>query len=404
MRIRGRSASVRRMSRGIPRAVIDLGLPLGLLALGVVEIAPSSSPNDYPPPHWAHLVLLAAISGALVFRRRRPTTVFAAVGLLTGVWIWVLYHPAQQQGPLEGFLGLLLAFYALGAYAERRGLMLAVPFVVLGLASDVVALVQGRPAGNSLPSWIFYGAIFAFGRVLRSRLRLARALSDRAAQLEVEREEKARRAVLDERARIARELHDVISHAVSVMVVQASAERRALGDAPGTTRETLATIERTGREALVELRRLLGVLRHTGDEPSLVPQPGLAELTALVAQAREAGLEAELEVEGELESLPPGVDLSAYRIVQESLTNVIKHASASRVTVAVRRRRDRIEIEVRDDGRGREPGAGGGHGLIGMRERAALYGGSLEAGPASGGGWRVGARLPVEAEAPVPVA
>jgi signal transduction histidine kinase len=391
------------MRRTIVRSAIDVGLPVGLFVLGVVEITATSSPGDYPAPAWAHLVMLAAICGTLVLRRRWPTAVFVASGALGAVWIWTLYDPTSQQGPLEGFLAGLLAFYALGAYADRRGVLIAIPFVVLGLIGDVVALALGRSPGNSLPSWIFYGVIFAFGRVLRSRLGLARALADRAAQLEVEREEKARRAVLEERARIARELHDVISHAVSVMVVQASAERRALGEELETTRETLATIERAGREALVELRRLLGVLRHTQDEPSLAPQPGLAELGGLVAEAREAGLETDLAVEGGLEHLPAGVDLSAYRIVQEALTNVLKHAAASCVVISVRRNGDSLELEVSDDGRGGEARQGG-HGLIGMGERAALYGGNLDAGPIAGGGWRVSARLPLETPAAEPVA
>ncbi len=391
------------MRSAVTRSVIDLGLPLGLLVLGVVEITATSSPGDYPSPAWAHLVMLAAICATLVFRRRWPTAVLVATGALGTVWIWTLYDPTHQQGPLEGFLAGLLAFYALGAYAERRGVLIAIPFVVLGLVGDVVALALGRSPGNSLPSWIFYGVIFAFGRVLRSRLGLARALAERAAQLEVEREEKARRAVLEERARIARELHDVISHAVSMMVVQASAERRALGEELETTRDTLATIERAGREALVELRRLLGVLRHTRDEPSLVPQPGLAELGALVAEAREAGLEATLSVDGELGHLPAGVDLSAYRIVQEALTNVLKHAAASQVAVSVRRDGNSLELEVSDDGRGGDSREGG-HGLIGMGERAALYGGSLDAGPVAAGGWRVRARLPLEEGVAVSVA
>jgi signal transduction histidine kinase len=392
------------MRRRISRLVVDVGLPLGLLGLGVVEITTTLSQDVYPAPHWAHLVLLAAVSATLVFRRRWPTTVFLATGALVAAWMWALYDPTHQQGPLEGFLALLLAFYALGAYAERRGVLIALPVVGLELAPDVVAVALGRSLGDSLPAWIFYGVVFAFGRVLRSRLGIARALAERAAELEVEREEKAKRAVLEERARIARELHDVISHAVSVMVVQAAAEGRALGVELETTRETLATIERTGREALAELRRLLGVLRHTGDEPTLGPQPGLGELETLAEQAREAGLGVELTIEGELGGLPPGVDLSAYRIVQEALTNVLRHAAASRVVVSVRRGSDRLELEVVDDGSGGPAvAAGGGHGLVGMGARASQYGGSLEAGPVAGG-WKVSAQLPLDEPVPVPIA
>jgi signal transduction histidine kinase len=391
------------MRRRVPHALVDWGLPSALLALGLVEIFATSPAADYPSPHWAHAVLLAAICALLVARRRHPTPVFAGSTVLTIVWMRTLYDPVAQQGPLEGFLATLLAFYAVGAYADRRGVQRALPVVAVGVGNDLVALVQGRPTGNSLPSWIFYAAVFAFGRILRSRLRLADQLAERAAQLEVEQEEKARRAVLEERTRIARELHDVISHAVSVMVVQASVERRAVPDAAATTKETLATIERTGREALVELRRLLGVLRQSGEELSLTPQPGLDDLHALAAQLRESGLTVELDVDEGEERLSPGIELSAYRIVQEALTNVLKHARATRVEVTLRNNGDRLELEVADDGRGSGSRPGSGHGLIGMRERAALYGGSLEAGPAPGGGWRITVLLPLEAAAPLPV-
>jgi signal transduction histidine kinase len=236
------------------------------------------------------------------------------------------------------------------------------------------------------------------GRALRRRQALAAALQDRAARLERDQEAKARSAVTDERARIARELHDVIAHSLSVIVIQAAAERRVLGEEHAATKEVLGSIEHTGRQALVELRRLLGVIRKSDDRPALRPQPTLEHLDELLEQVREAGLTVQLQTQGERVPLPPGVDLSAYRIVQEALTNVLKHADASHAEVLVCYHPSELDLEVIDDGHGPTDGPGG-HGLVGMRERVALYGGILEAGRRDGGGYRLHARLRFE---PVP--
>jgi signal transduction histidine kinase len=221
-------------------------------------------------------------------------------------------------------------------------------------------------------------------------------LRERARQLERQREEKARTAVAEERGRIARELHDVVAHSVSVMVVQAQAGQRLLAD-PDLAGGAFRAIEASGREALVELRRLLGILRTGAEQPAIGPQPGLGSLGVLLEQVREAGLPVELRVEGEQVQLPPGVDLAAYRIVQEALTNTLKHAGSARAEIIVRYGPSAVELEVLDDGRG-APAAtnGSGHGLIGMRERVALYGGRLEAEPRKAGGFAVRARLPLE--------
>jgi signal transduction histidine kinase len=215
---------------------------------------------------------------------------------------------------------------------------------------------------------------------------------------ERERDVAAREAVVEERARIARELHDVIAHNVSMMVLQAGAERRVLNGSAGSTREVLQTIEQVGRSALTEMRRLLGMLRSDAAE-SLRPQPGLEDLPALAAQVREAGLPVELRIEGEPRSLPAGIELSAFRIVQEALTNTIKHAGQARAQVSVRYGADMLELEIVDDGRGAdrdtaEGAVGKGHGLVGMRERVALYGGRLAVGGHPAGGFAVRARLP----------
>jgi len=219
---------------------------------------------------------------------------------------------------------------------------------------------------------------------------------ERATRAEREREERARVAVADERARIARELHDVVGHSVSVMTVQASAVRRLLLPEQQREREALLVVERTGREALAEMRRMVGVLRRPEEAPALAPQPSLEHLDKLVAQAREAGLPVELRVEGDSVQLPAGVDLTAYRLIQEGLTNTIKHARATRAEVVVRYTGDHVELAVSDDGDGGGSGDGGGHGLVGMRERVSVYGGELEAGSAPSGGYRLRARLPIE--------
>jgi signal transduction histidine kinase len=278
--------------------------------------------------------------------------------------------------------------------------------VIVGVASGaalaVVALWPG--SGSDLLDLSFGALLLAGAWVLGDSARVRRAytteLEARAAWLARERDFEAQRAVTAERARIARELHDVIAHHVSMMVVQAEAgpvvaER----DPPGAAR-AFDGIAGIGRQALVEMRRLLGVLRSESDEPppSLAPQPGVAQLPSLVDQIRQTGLEVDLEVEGKPVPLPAGMDLSAYRIVQEALTNAVKHAGPSRVRVLVRYGDRDLRIEVRDDGRGPAPAAangGPGHGLIGMRERVHLFGGDLTAGPAPDGGFTVAARLPL---------
>jgi len=201
---------------------------------------------------------------------------------------------------------------------------------------------------------------------------------------------------VQERSRIARELHDAIAHNVSVMVVQAGAERRVLDETSGSTREGLETIERIGRGALTEMRRLVGMLRSDVGDP-LAPQPGLDDLPTLITQVREAGLPVELHLDGPPRALPVGLELSAYRIVQEALTNALKHAGEAHASVYVRYGVDSLELEIIDDGAGTQtPVASGGHGLVGMRERVSVYGGELEAGPRPEGGYRLHASLPVE--------
>jgi signal transduction histidine kinase len=219
----------------------------------------------------------------------------------------------------------------------------------------------------------------------------ARLAEERARRME----EEARQAVEDERGRITRELHDVLAHSVSVMTVQASAVRRLLTPEQEREREALMTVEETGRQALAEMRRLLGIMRTDAERPALAPQPGIGTLPELVEQVRQSGLPVELTVEGAPVKLPAGVDLSAYRIVQEALTNTLKHAGPAHAWVAVRYAGEDVEIEVANDGSSDNGGDGTGHGLVGMRERVALCGGELQCGPRPGGGFKISARLPV---------
>jgi signal transduction histidine kinase len=345
----------------------------------------------------ANAVLFLLMIVPLGWRRRAPLPVLAIVMGSTVVGFYALYDPASQTHP-DPFLPFLIAIYSVAAHADKRhaavGAVIAAAAI---LAIDAPVLLAGV-VPNDVYAWLLYALAWILGRALRHRQDLAATLQHRAARLELDQEAKARSAVTDERARIARELHDVIAHSLSVIVVQAAAERRILGQEHTTTKEVLGSIEHTGRQALVELRRLLGVIRKTDDRPTLQPQPTLAHLDELLAQVREAGLAVQLQTHGERVPLPPGVDLSAYRIVQEALTNVLKHADASHAEVLVCYHPGELELEVSDDGRGPTDGSGG-HGLVGMRERVALYGGVLEAGRRDGGGYRLHARLRFE---PVP--
>ena len=349
-------------------------------------------------PRVANAVLFLLMIVPLGWRRRAPLSVLAIVMGSTVVGFYALYDLASQVHP-DPFLPFLLAIYSVAAHADRRraviGGLLAAAAI---LAIDAPVLLAGA-VPNDVYAWLLYGLAWILGRALRRRQDLAAALQDRAALLEHDQEAKARSAVADERARIARELHDVIAHSLSVIVVQAAAERRILGQDHATTKEVLGSIEHTGRQALVELRRLLGVIRKTDQPPALRPQPTLARLDELLAQVRDAGLAVQLQTQGEPVPLPPGVDLSAYRIVQEALTNVLKHANARHAEVLVCYHPGELELEVSDDGHGPTNGSGGGHGLVGMGERVALYGGALEAGRRDGGGYRLHARLRFE---PVP--
>ena len=294
-----------------------------------------------------------------------------------------------------------MAVYASGAYTSRRDGRLAAGVIAVMVVVTAVAIGE-----DVIGDIVFIGgilfAVWGAATVVRSRQELAGALAERTVELEHEREETAKLAVAEERARIARELHDVVAHSVSMMVVQAGAERRALGDERPETAAVLGTIEDTGRAAMAELRRLLGLLRRSDDELALAPQPSLSHLDDLVEQVREAGMPVDLRIEGEPRPIAAGIDLSAYRIVQEALTNALKHAGPASALVSVRYGDGELEIEITDDGADAAAGdvVAGGHGLVGMRERVALMGGDMAAGRRRGGGYAVRARLPLAGDVP----
>ena len=368
-----------------------------LVGVGMIEAALQVivQRNDHLAPTislWISVPLVVVMIAPLLWWRRFPFGAPAAVFVIGSVESFV--DGRLVIFTVATFLAVLAAVFLFGILEDRRQAVIGLA-IALG-AAGVVSL--NDPHG----SWSDYGgAVLLFsiswlaGFAIGRKLEQAVAAQERAERVEREREAEARAAVAEERARIARELHDVVGHSVSVMTVQASAVRRRLTPDQEQEREALEIVEQTGREALAEMRRLVGVLRRPEEAPALAPQPSLEHLDRLVAQARESGLPVDLRVEGDPVQLPPGLDLTAYRLVQEGLTNAIKHARASKADVLVRYGDGSVEVSVTDDGSGDGDGGGGGHGLVGMRERVTVYGGELEAGPRPEGGYSLRARLPV---------
>jgi signal transduction histidine kinase len=375
----------------VPRAAevadaILVALLAGTALIGAL-ITGASLPNA---------VFAAAIALPLLARRRAPLLVLVLV--IAAGYVGYAVGP-DVGGGLQSWIVLNVAVYTVAAHCSRtRALIGAAVTAAFVLLFEIPKLVEGAPLADVAGEWISLGGVWLLGRWVRRRRRSLADLERHAADLEADREALAREAVAEERARIAREMHDAVAHGVSVMVLQAGAAEQVLGSSPERARESLQTIQDTGREAIVELQRMLGVLRDPVQDISLAPQPGVARLDALLGQVRAAGLPVELSVEGQPQRLPPGVDRSAYRIVQEGLTNTLKHAGPAHAFVTLRYGNRALELEVLDDGRGGESANGGGFGLIGMRERAALYGGELDAGARPGGGFALRARLPLEQE------
>jgi signal transduction histidine kinase len=368
-------------------------LILVALGLGLFGAVASQDEADGPTgPLWFDLLAVVAIVTPLLFRRHFPFGAPIAVGAAVGLTTLV-----DERLVPKDFIPFVAGCAAVFLVGLRRDRAQAVTGIVLAIGIE--ALVAYRDPLKNLSAFIatciVFGLIWTVAFALGRKFQEADEARERAARAEREREERARSAVTEERARIARELHDVVGHSVSVMTVQASAVRRLLRPEQEREREALLVVERTGREALAEMRRMVGVLRRPEEGPALAPQPSLEHVERLVEQAREAGLSVELRVEGDRQLLPAGVDLTAYRLVQEGLTNALKHAQAEQAQVVVRYGDGDVEVTVSDDGRGAGSGDGGGHGLVGMRERVAVYGGELEAGPQAEGGYRLRAKLPV---------
>ena len=350
---------------------------------------------DYRRPDvWAvALVLLSSVP--LAWRRRAPLPVLVVV-LATSV-----AGAAARYNSSAGGLAVLVALYTVAAHCDRRRSVAAAVLTAVGVLIVLATAPEHIEAIDVVGNYVVFATAWILGDNVGVRRAYVAELEARATRLEQQQEEQARRAVGRERGRIARELHDIVAHHMSVMVVQAGGARRVLDTDPDQAREALASIETTGRQALSEMRLLLGVLRSDDDAAGdgLGPQPGVKALDGLVEQLRDLGLPVELKVEGEPRPLAEGVDLSAYRIVQEALTNTLKHAGRAQAKVVLRYGADDVVVEVVDDGRGAGAdavnGPATGHGLVGMRERVALFGGDLRTGPRPGGGYLVHARLPL---------
>jgi signal transduction histidine kinase len=396
------------------RVLVDTALAVVIFLLGLGQAVHGG---------WTTLLIEVVMTAPVAFRRRAPILAFATC-IAGGAWqmIAAISH-LPGSGPIASDVAVLVLIYTVAAYRPRRDSIIAMLICLAGSALAVIAWIplartgSVPPIGPSAPGppppadvWLARGlfAVVLFGGstltawVLGDSMRYRRGyyaeLEDKAARLEAERNAQAKVAAAAERARIARELHDVVAHHVSVMVVQADGAGYALRSDPDRAATALKAISCTGRQALTEMRRLLGVLRSAGDQAQLAPMPGLGELRELLDQAREAGLGVAYTLTGTPRELPEGAELAAYRVVQEALTNTRKHAGlAATAAVTLRYEPDGLIVEVTDDGMAAPASDAGGHGLAGMRERIAMYGGTVEAGPLAGGGFSVVARLPCPA-------
>lgn len=370
----------------------DVALGLAITLFGLF-----SAYRDHVQLDFLSVPLLIFQTLPVIWRRRDPMRCLFITGSAITIYSLLGYSDSSAG------VGIFIAFYTVAANMSRRRATVAAAITAVGIFISFASYA----AFNSMSGWtstmtvtyFSFAVAWLIGDNLRVRRAYTKQLEERAAELELEKEEKAAQAVTEERARIARELHDVVAHYVSVMVVQAAGARRVLDKDPEAAKGALASVETAGRTALTEMRRMLEVLRT--DDSGMGPQPGLGEIDRLIENVREAGMPVVLTIEGAACCLPAGMDLAAYRVIQEALTNSVKHGGKARATVTIRYAEDALEIEVIDDGRGAAAPLiagldGRGHGMIGMKERVMLFGGVLEAGPVLTGGYRVFARMPME--------
>jgi signal transduction histidine kinase len=374
--------------------VFDLLIALLVFTAMLEVVVGRNSPGAPRTTLWFSLPAIAILVLPILARRRFPFAPAAHWLLAAGIAFvdWRLIPFA-----ISIFVVGLVAAFLLGNLPNPLQAGIGLALAVAG-----PAIVVYKIPGHSAAELVFIPLEFAIswvaGFALRERADQAEAAEVRAAQAERERDAAARIAVAEERVRIARELHDIVAHAVSVMVLQTGAVRHKLPDALAEDCDALRSVEQVGRTALTEMRRLLAAMRNDGDEAELTPQPGLDGLDSLLEEIGRAGLPVRLHVDGEPFPLPRAIDLSAYRIVQEGLTNALKHARASNADVTVRYRPDDLQLEVRDNGEGSSTSNGLGHGLVGIRERVKIYGGEMSAGTATQGGFVLTTRLPLSGD------
>ncbi|RLP96526.1 sensor histidine kinase [Micromonospora sp. CV4] len=394
--------TVRRTMFGRPLRAVAFDVAVSGLVLLVGVAGAANQPGG-----WAATLVGVGMAVAVLFRRSRPGAVTVVVAVLA------LVQVAAQWGPLPYDVAVLIALYSVVKYGERlRDGVLAGAVAAVGV---VLAAVQTRNVVNWWAMALWYalvtGAVWLVALNVRTRRLYVLTLEERASTLEREREAESRAAVAEERTRIARELHDVVAHSMAVMIVQADGARFMLDRDPEQARTAVKVVADTGRQALEEMRRLVGVLRDAGPTGAGGPAVGadpehrrlaLAELPDLLARFRDAGLRIRHTVDGEPPALPPGLELTIYRVVQEALTNALKHAGVgAEVELTVAYTTDAVVVRVVDDGQGRpvvSPAPTGGHGLLGMRERVTVYDGSLTAGARLAGGWQLEVRLPLPSE------
>jgi signal transduction histidine kinase len=389
-----------RRIRAIDPHAVDALVALALTAAALVTvIGRLNGEDEFRDNDFLGTALVLLQTLPLAARRVAPLGVLVVINSAIGVHAAFGYEMVQA-----GTSGSLIALYGAASLTDSRRGIVAALIMVPAFAIFFAANRQDFGAGEIASICGTWAAVWFLGTYIRIRGEQAEAAGERATWLERDRDVRAREAVADERARIARELHDMVGHALNLIVIQAGGAQRVFESRPELARQSLASIESAGRQALSDMERMLEILRVAeGPDQVLSPQPGLRQVDSLAAHVSEAGLPVEVAVEGSPTELPSSVDLSAYRIVQEALTNSLKHAGASRAKVSIRYGPHSLELEVTDDGRGMsERGPSGdkeGRGLVGMRERVALFGGELSAGPMPEGGFRVLARLPLRSGA-----